>query len=333
MAAEGKAPPVLRAATPADDAALAALWQACRLTVWYNDPQEDIERWRRQPDSSTILVLDDAGTLAGSVAVGCDGHRAWVYYLAVAPDRQGQGLGRRLMAAAEDFARDRGIQKLQLMVRPSNAKVASFYRALGYEETPRRIFARWLKPLPTAPNPLEGKLRSVVTYLEMKQKPALKPVAPPAGARLALLRAERPSVAFYRFLYNTVGKPWLWWARRALADEALARAIQDPKVEVFVLYVDGQPAGYAELDRRVAGEVELAYFGLMPDFIGRKLGPYLLTWAIEQAWSYGPERVWVNTCSFDHPKALALYQKLGFVPYRQETQIIDDPRLSGLIEE
>lgn len=324
---------ILRPATPADDAALVALWQACNLTVWYNDPQVDIATWRDQPGSSGILVLDAGeGVIAGSVAVGCDGHRAWVYYLAVAPDRQRQGLGQRLMAAAEDFARARGIQKLQLMVRPSNGKVAAFYRALGYDETPRRIFARWLKTLPTPPDPLEGKLRSVITYLEMRSKPALKPVPAPHGAKLALLRAESPSVAFYRFLYNTVGKPWMWWARRTVSDEALARAIQDPKVEIYVLYCDGQPAGYAELDRRVAGEVELSYFGIMPQFIGRKLGPYLLAWAIEQAWSYGPERLWVNTCSFDHPKALPLYQKLGFVPYRQETEVIDDPRLNGVMD-
>ncbi len=323
----------LRPATPADDAALVALWQACKLTVWYNDPLTDIARWREQPGSSDILVLQAAdGALAGSIAVGCDGHRAWVYYLAVAPERQRQGLGQRLMAAAEAFAHARGILKLQLMVRPSNAKVAAFYRALGYDETPRRIFARWLTPLPTPPDPLEGKLRSVITYLEMKDRPALRPVPPPAGVKLALLRAETPSVAFYRFLYHTVGKPWLWWARRAMSDEALARAVQDPKVEVYVLYCEGQPAGYAELDRRVDGEVELAYFGLLPEFIGRKLGPYLLTWAIEQAWSYGPDRVWVNTCTFDHPKALPLYQRLGFVPYRQETQVIDDPRLNGVMD-
>ena len=332
MTAATQAEPTLRPATPADEAALVALWQACKLTVWYNDPVADIARWRAQPDSSAILVLEQDGALLGSVAVGCDGHRGWVYYVAVAPDRQRQGLGERLMTAAEDFVRARGIQKLQLMVRPSNARVAAFYRQLGYEETPRRIFARWLQPLPTPTDPLEGKLRSVITYLEMKARPALKPVPPPPGIKLALLRAETPGVAFYRFLYNTVGKPWLWWARRAMSDEALARAIQDPKVEIYVLYCEGQPAGYAELDRRVAGEVELAYFGLLPDFIGRKLGPYLLTWALEQAWSYAPDRVWVNTCTFDHPKALPLYQKLGFVPYRQETQIIDDPRISGLIE-
>lgn len=325
--------PLLRPARGEDDAALAALWRACGLTVWYNDPQADIAGWRAQPGSSEILVLEAPdGSLAGSVAVGCDGHRAWVYYLAVAPAWQRRGLGTRLMAAAEDFARARGIAKLQLMVRPSNAKVADFYRALGYEETPRRIFARWLRPLPPDPDVMRGRLKSIVTFLEMTQPPAARPHAWPSGDKLVLLRAERPSLAFYRFLYNTVGKPWLWWVRRAMSDEALARAIHDPKVEIHVLYCDGQPAGYAELDRRMPGEVDLAYFGLLPDFIGRKLGPPLLAAALELAWQSGPRRMLVNTCTLDHPKALPLYQKFGYVPYRQETQIIEDPRLNGLIE-
>jgi GNAT superfamily N-acetyltransferase len=94
-----------------------------------------------------------------------------------------------------------------------------------------------------------------------------------------------------------------------------------------VLYVDGVPAGYAELDRRKQEEVELAYFGLVPEFIGRKLGPFLLNWAVDTAWFGKPKRLWVNTNNLDHPKALQIYQKAGFVPYRQETQTIPNPRL------
>jgi len=326
------AAPTLRRATAADEAALTALWRACNLLVWYNDPQADLTRFITAGDHAAVLLLESDRRLVGAVAVGDDGHRGWVYYLAVAPTAQQQGHGRRLMQAAEDFVRARGIAKLQLMVRPSNARVAAFYRALGYEETPRRIFARWLQPLGTPPDPLEGKLRSVITYLQMTERPAPRQVPLPGNLRLALLHAERPSVPFYRFLYHTVGKRWFWWVRRAMSDEALAAVIQDPLVEVYVLYCDGQPAGYFELDRRVAEEVELAYFGLLPDFIGRRLGPYLLGQAIDLAWTYGPRRLWVNTNSLDHPRALPLYQKLGFVPYRQETVVIDDPRLNGLIE-
>ena len=114
-------------------------------------------------------------------------------------------------------------------------------------------------------------------------------------------------------------------ASAAAADEALAAIIRDARVEIYVLYCDGAPAGYAELDFRKKGEVELAYFGLIPEYIGRGLGGYMLDWAIDTAWSRRPGRVWVHTCTLDHPAALAVYQKAGFVAYDQETVTIPDP--------
>lgn len=167
----------------------------------------------------------------------------------------------------------------------------------------------------------------VVTYLEMLKPPTRPTVPAPAVGKIALLRAERPTISYYRYLYNTVGETWLWWERRRLPNDELARIIHDPLVEIYVLYVDGVPAGYAELDRRKQEEVELAYFGLVPEFIGRKLGPFLLNWAVDTAWFGHPKRLWVNTNNLDHPKALQIYQKAGFVPYRQETQTIPNPRL------
>jgi GNAT superfamily N-acetyltransferase len=95
-----------------------------------------------------------------------------------------------------------------------------------------------------------------------------------------------------------------------------------------VLYLDGVPAGYAELDRRRDEDVELAYFGLIPQFIGRKLGPFLLNWAVDTAWFQKPKRLWVNTNNLDHPKALQIYQKAGFAPYRQEVKTIPNPKLT-----
>jgi len=167
----------------------------------------------------------------------------------------------------------------------------------------------------------------VITYLEMLKPPTRPTVPVPPVGKIALLRAERPTISYYRYLYNTVGEPWLWWERRRLSNDELARIIHDPLVEIYVLYVDGVPAGYAELDRRKQEEVELAYFGLVPEFIGRKLGPFLLNWAVDTAWFGKPKRLWVNTNNLDHPKALQIYQKAGFVPYRQETQTIPNPRL------
>ena len=168
----------------------------------------------------------------------------------------------------------------------------------------------------------------VVTYLEMLKPPTRPTVPAPPVGKIALLRAERCTVSFYRYLYNTVGEPWLWWERRLLSDAELERIIHDSKVEIYVLYLDGVPAGYAELDRRREEDVELAYFGLIPQFIGRKLGPFLLNWAVDTAWFQKPKRLWVNTNNLDHPKALQIYQKAGFAPYRQETKSIPNPRLT-----
>jgi GNAT superfamily N-acetyltransferase len=181
------------------------------------------------------------------------------------------------------------------------------------------------------PPPLrpDGLIEVTVTHLEMLAPPASPPLAPPRDG-LLLLRAEKPTVAFYRFLYNTVGEPWLWGDRRRMSDEALAAIVQHPAVEVTVLYVDGVPAGYFELDARVEGEVELAYFGLMPERVGQKLGPFLLDQAVRRAWERGPRRLWVHTCSLDHPAALPAYERAGFRPFKRENLVGEDPRALGL---
>ena len=170
----------------------------------------------------------------------------------------------------------------------------------------------------------------VITSLEMKQRPAATGLrAPREGVQI--LHAQRPTVSFYRYLYNTVGREWLWIDRRKMSDDALAAVIQDVNVEIHVLYSDGVPAGYIELDRRRPPDVEIAYLGLIPEFIGQGLGPYLLRWGIERAWSFGPERVWLHTCTLDHPKALSTYKSAGFVPFKTEVKREPDPRGLGLL--
>ncbi|MCZ4282655.1 GNAT family N-acetyltransferase [Kiloniella laminariae] len=176
----------------------------------------------------------------------------------------------------------------------------------------------------------DGFLDVTITYLEMHTRPQQLMLNSPHNNKTSLLKACKPTTSFYRYLYNTVGSPWLWWERRVMSDEELKRIITDEAVEIYVLYFEGVPAGYAELDRRKEPVIELAYMGLIPEFTGCKLGPYLLSAVIDIAWSYAPEKLIVNTCTLDHPKALGLYQRCGFTPVEQKTKSISDPRLISL---
>jgi GNAT superfamily N-acetyltransferase len=175
----------------------------------------------------------------------------------------------------------------------------------------------------------DGKLETIVTHLEMHERPTRTP-APPPRADLTIVRAVHPTVSFYRYLYDTVGEPWIWTDRRRIDDAALAAIVHDPKVEVHVLYAAGTPAGYTELDLRKWPDIELGYFGLVPEFIGQKLGPYLLDWSVDEAWSRGPARFWVHTCTLDHPGALAMYERAGFRRFHTEVEVIADPRVQRL---
>ena len=173
-------------------------------------------------------------------------------------------------------------------------------------------------------------LEDVITYLEMRYRPPRRPIPAPLE-KLALMRAEDCTVSFYRYLYDTVGAPWLWFERRLLDDAALARQIAKPTTEIFVLYVRGVPAGYFELDTAAPRETKLCYFGLVPEFIGRRLGPYLLQAAIDQAWTRPIDRFWLHTSTFDHPKALSTYQQAGFVAYARRPISFEDPRTHGIL--
>jgi ribosomal protein S18 acetylase RimI-like enzyme len=127
----------------ADTADVIALWRACGLTRPWNDPAADIALARRGPNSA-ILIGRDGDALVATALVGHDGHRGWVYYVAVDPARRGKGFGRAIMNAAEDWLRARNIEKLQLMVRGDNTRVQAFYGSLGYLEQERVLFAKWL---------------------------------------------------------------------------------------------------------------------------------------------------------------------------------------------
>ncbi|MDH7796222.1 MULTISPECIES: GNAT family acetyltransferase [unclassified Beijerinckia] len=134
----------IRSAKSDDESAVTALWRACDLVVSYNDPGADF-RFARGGAASDILVgTDAAGRIVGSVMVGHDGHRGWLYYVASDPTSRGSGIGRQMVTAGENWLRQRGVVKVQLLVRETNTKVIGFYDHLGYEETPRVIMAKWL---------------------------------------------------------------------------------------------------------------------------------------------------------------------------------------------
>jgi ribosomal protein S18 acetylase RimI-like enzyme len=120
-----------------------ALWQACGLTRPWNDPAADIAMSRREPNSA-VLIGREGDVIVATAMLGHDGHRGWVYYVAVDPDRRTKGYGRTIMTAAEAWLRGRGIEKLQLMVRSDNSQVQAFYQSLGYLEQERIIYANWL---------------------------------------------------------------------------------------------------------------------------------------------------------------------------------------------
>ena len=130
-----------------DIEAVIALWRACGLTRPWNDPASDIALARRGPNA-TVLVGRADGAVVATAMVGHDGHRGWVYYVAVDPVLQKKGFGRAIMNAAEAWLRATGLPKLQLLVRRENAKAGAFYQSLGYEEADTVVFAKWLDGRP-----------------------------------------------------------------------------------------------------------------------------------------------------------------------------------------
>ena len=161
-----------------------------------------------------------------------------------------------------------------------------------------------------------------VTCLEMTAPPrAFFPV--PVNLATALIRTRDIPLPYYRYLYRQVGHRWRWTERLRLSDEALAERVHDDKTNITVLYAEGAPAGYFELNCRDPDVVEIEYFGLMQHALGMGLGKWFLLQALHAAWSTMPQKVIVQTSTLDHPRALALYQRMGFAPYRtQDEEVI-----------
>jgi ribosomal protein S18 acetylase RimI-like enzyme len=135
----------VRVAEKTDEGAVVTLWRSCELIVSYNDPSLDFQAAISGPCSDVLVNENELGQVDGTVMVGYDGHRGWLYYVAAAPTAQGTGIGRKMVEAAERWLRDRGVVKAQLLVRESNTKVVRFYEHLGYEAAPRVVMGKWLK--------------------------------------------------------------------------------------------------------------------------------------------------------------------------------------------
>jgi GNAT superfamily N-acetyltransferase len=174
----------------------------------------------------------------------------------------------------------------------------------------------------------DGKLASVVTCLEMRARPALRPER--AAAPWQLNRVPQPSAAWYRALFRRVGAEWLWYSRLVMPREELETILGNAAVEVYALTSQGQDEGLLELDFRETGSCELAFFGLTNAVRGCGAGRWLMNRAIEQAWSKPVRRLWVHTCTLDHPDALAFYLRSGFRAYARRVEVADDPRLLDL---
>jgi GNAT superfamily N-acetyltransferase len=158
------------------------------------------------------------------------------------------------------------------------------------------------------------KLIARITHLEMSAPPQQR-VPIPLGRRLAVMKVTSIPLHFYRYLYEQVGRPHHWLMRRGMDDNELASILHASSCAIEVIYVDGAPGGFFELDLSMLPDTaDIVYFGLMPDFQGRGIGRFFLSTAVLEAWSHAPGRVLTDTNSLDSPRALQLYQQMGFEP-------------------
>ena len=173
-----------------------------------------------------------------------------------------------------------------------------------------------------------GKIAAVVTYLEMMERPE--------GAKASSVKLRKiysPDLNWYRSVFRRAGEHWLWWSRLEISDPQLSSVLNSPTTALFIAESDGTEVGMAELDRSVPNQVEIAFFGLYAEALGKGLGHRFMDALLEKAWADSTSRVWVHTCTLDSPVALPFYVKCGFRPYKRAIEVADDPRLRGVLPE
>lgn len=171
---------------------------------------------------------------------------------------------------------------------------------------------------------MKTRRKVITSYLEMTDSAQRRPAGAPAVG-CEVRRAEIPSPELSRFLYAGVGGDWYWTDRLDWTYDRWRTYLEREGLETWVAYVSGTPAGYYELEAQPGSQVQIVYFGLLPHFTGQGLGGYLLSRAVERAWAMGASRIWVHTCSLDHPGALANYLARGFRIYREEKTVLRLP--------
>jgi GNAT superfamily N-acetyltransferase len=173
------------------------------------------------------------------------------------------------------------------------------------------------------------EVATVVTTLEMRERPPLRPMP---DSPLRLVAWDRPTLSAYRALFRRVGEPWLWFSRLVMDDDRVTAIIHDPECAIFaVIDRQGIEVGMLELDFRQPNQCELSYVALVPELAGQGHGRWLMAQALQRAWRPGIERVWLHTCTLDHPRALGFYRASGFTPILRTIETFPDPRTTGVL--
>ena len=170
---------------------------------------------------------------------------------------------------------------------------------------------------------MDERIQVTTYFLEIRSAPTAPPLSCPVDVQV--VAAPALSTQDYLTLYHSVGEPWLWYERSNLSDSALAKLIRAPDVSIYLLKQAGVTAGFCELQTTAARQTQLLYFGLMQPFIGAGLAGYFLDWTVRRVFESDIDRLWVHTCSLDHPRALSLYEKAGFSQYQKESGWVKIP--------
>ncbi|MGB5484407.1 GNAT family N-acetyltransferase [Parasphingorhabdus sp.] len=174
-----------------------------------------------------------------------------------------------------------------------------------------------------------GQIATIITHLEMLKKPVLNPI----GSSLSLEKWMKPPVADYLALFRAVGEPWLWSSRLLMAENEVEAILHHPATEIHIVRDGDAEVGFIELDFRESAQCEIGFFGLIAAMNGKGHGRWMMNRALEKAWRDDIKRVWLHTCTQDSPRALPFYQQCGFRIFKQEMDMMPDPRLSGHLPE